>query len=74
MKYQEQLQELGNIYVRSQKGNNVESFDRLLMELRKLSNNWHNLKKNNELSFPEYTQLIEKKYHLSESIQLRRCN
>lgn len=74
MKYQEQLQELGNIYVRSQKGNNVESFDRLLMELRKLSNNWHNLKKNNELSFPEYTQLIEKRYHLSESIQLRRCN
>ena len=74
MKYQEQLQELGNIYVLSQKGNNEESFDRLLMELRKLSNNWHNLKKNNELSFPEYTQLIEKKYHLSESIQLRRCN
>jgi hypothetical protein len=74
MKYQEQLKELGNIYVRSQKGNNEESFDRLLMELRKLSNNWHNLKKNNELSFPEYTQLIEKKYHLSESIQLRRCN
>jgi hypothetical protein len=71
MKYQEQLKELGNIYVRSQKGNNEESFDRLLMELRKLSNNWHNLKKNNELSFPEYTQLIEKKYHLSESIQLR---
>ncbi|MEN8231891.1 MAG: hypothetical protein ABFR35_04315 [Thermodesulfobacteriota bacterium] len=74
MKYQEQLKELGNIHVRSQKGNNEESFDRLLMELRKLSNNWHNLKKNNELSFPEYTQLIEKKYHLSESIQLRRCN
>ena len=74
MIYQEQLKELVNIYIRSQKGDNSESFDRLLVELRKLSNNWHNLKKNNELSFPEYTQLIEKKYHLSESIQLRRCN
>jgi hypothetical protein len=74
MIYQEQLKELVNIYIRSQKGDNSESFDRLLVELRKLSNTWHNLKKNNELSFPEYTQLIEKKYHLSESIQLRRCN
>ena len=74
MIYQEQLKELVNIYARSQKGENDESFDSLLMELRKLSNNWHNLKENKELSFPEYTQLIEKKYHLSESIQLRRCN
>jgi len=74
MIYQEQLKELVNIYTRSQKGENEESFDVLLMELRKLSNNWHNLKEKKELSFPEYTQLIEKKYHLSESIQLRRCN
>ena len=74
MIYQEQLKELVNIYLRSQKGDKEESFDALLKELRQLSNNWHNLKKNNELSFPEYTQLIEKKYHLSESIQLRRCN
>jgi hypothetical protein len=74
MIYHEQLKELVNIYARSQKGDNDESFDSLLMELRKLSNNWHNLKENKELSFPEYTQLIEKKYHLSESIQLRRCN
>ena len=74
MIYQEQLKQLVNIYTRSQKGDNEESFDALLMELRKLSNNWHNLKEKKELSFPEYTQLIEKKYHLSESIQLRRCN
>lgn len=74
MIYQEQLEELVNIYTRSQKGDTEESFDALLMELRKLSNNWHNLKEKKELSFPEYTQLIEKKYHLSESIQLRRCN
>jgi len=74
MIYQEQLKELVNIYIRSQKGDSRDSFDNLLVELRKLSNSWHNLKKNNELSFPEYTQLIEKKYHLSESIQLRRCN
>jgi len=74
MIYQEQLKKLVNIYHRSQKRNNKDSCDRLLMELRKLSNNWHNLEKNNELSFPEYTQLIEKKYHLSESIQLRNCN
>ena len=74
MIYQEQLQELVNIYTRSQKGENAEIFDNLLKELRQLSNNWHDLKKSQELSFPEYTQLIEKKYHLSESIQLRRCN
>jgi len=74
MIYQEQLEELVSIYIRSQKGDSEESFDALLMELRQLSNNWHSLKKNKELSFPEYTQLIEKKYHLSESIQLRRCN
>ena len=72
MIYQEQLKELVNIYARSQKGGN-ESFDDLLKELRTLSNNWHNLKEKKELSFPEYTQLIEKKYHLSESLQLR-CN
>ena len=74
MIYQEQLNELVKIYTRSQKGDNEESFDALLMELRELSNNWHNLKEKKELSFPEYTQLIEKKYHLSEAIQLRRCN
>jgi hypothetical protein len=74
MIYQEQLKELVNIYTRSQKGEKQESFDRLLEELRQLSNNWHDLEKNNELSFPEYTQLIEKRYHLSESIQLRSCN
>ena len=74
MIYQEQLQELVNIHTRSQKGENAEIFDNLLKELRQLSNNWHDLKKSQELSFPEYTQLIEKKYHLSESIQLRRCN
>jgi len=74
MIYQEQLQELGNIYHRSQKADNDEFFDNLLRELRQLSNNWHDLKKNNELSFPEYTQLIEKKYHLSEALQLRKCN
>ena len=74
MTYQEQLQELGNIYHRSQKADNDEFFDNLLRELRQLSNNWHDLKKNNELSFPEYTQLIEKKYHLSEALQLRKCN
>jgi len=73
MIYQEQLKELVNIYARSQKGDN-ESFDDLLNELRTLSNNWHNLKEKKELSFPEYTQLIEKKYHLSEAIQLRSCN
>ena len=74
MIYQEQLNELVKIYTLSQKGDNEESFDALLMELRELSNNWHNLKEKKELSFPEYTQLIEKKYHLSEAIQLRRCN
>ena len=74
MIYQEQLKELVNIYLRSQKGENEELFDSLRNELRQLSNNWHELKKNNELSFPEYTQLIEKRYHLSESIQMRNCN
>ena len=72
MRYQEQLKELGDIYLRSQKAKNDEFDDSLLKELRQLSNNWHSLEKNQELSFPEYTQLIEKKYHLSESIQLRR--
>ena len=74
MIYQEQLKELVNIYLRSQKGENEEFFDSLLNELRQLSNNWHELKKNNELSFPEYTQLIEKRYHLSETLQLRSYN
>ena len=74
MIYQEQLQQLVNIYSRSQNVENEELFDNLLKELRQLSNDWHDLKKSQELSFPEYTQLIEKKYHLSESIQLRRCN
>jgi len=74
MIYQEQLKELVNIYTRSQRGDDAEFFNSLLKELRQLSNNWHDLEKNKELSFPEYTQLIEKKYHLSESIQLRRCN
>jgi len=74
MTYQDQLQELGSIYHRSQKGDNNDFFDSLLQELRQLSNNWHDLKKNNELSFPEYTQLIEKKFYLSEKLQLRRGN
>ena len=72
MRYQEQLKELSDIYLRSQNAINDDFFDSLLKELRQLSNNWHNLEKNHELSFPEYTQLIEKKYHLSESIQLRK--
>lgn len=74
MIYHEQLKELVNIYLRSQKGESEEFFDSLLRELRQLSNNWHDMEKSKELSFPEYTQLIEKKYHLSEAIQLRRCN
>ena len=74
MNYQEQLKELVKIYHLSQKADNDEFFDSLLQELRQLSNNWHDLKKSNELSFPEYTQLIEKKYHLSEALQLRKCN
>ena len=74
MIYQEQLKELVNIYTRSQRGDDAEFFNSLLRELRQLSDNWHDLEKNKELSFPEYTQLIEKKFHLSESIQLRTCN
>ena len=74
MIYQEQLNELVNIYLRSQKGESEEFFNSLLNELRQLSNNWHELKKNNELSFPEYTQLIEKRYHLSETLQMRSYN
>ena len=74
MIYHEQLQKLGKIYNRSQKADNDDFFDSLLQELRQLSNNWHDLKKNNELSFPEYTQLIEKKFYLSEKLQLRRSN
>jgi hypothetical protein len=74
MGYEEQLQELVDIYLRSQKGEGEEYLGNLLKELRQLSNHWHSLKKSQELSFPEYTQLIEKKYHLSESIQLRKLN
>lgn len=74
MIYHEQLQELGRIYSCSQKADNDDFFKNLLQELRELSNNWHVMKKNNELSFPEYTQLIEKKYYLSEKLQLRRSN
>ena len=74
MIYQEQLKELVNIYLRSQKEENEDFFDSLLNELRQLSNNWHELKKNNELSFPEYTQLIEKRYYLSETLQMRSYN
>ena len=74
MIYQEQLQKLGKIYNRSQKADNDEFFNSLLQELRQLSNSWHELKKNNELTFPEYTQLIEKKFYLSERLQLRRSN
>ena len=74
MIYQEQLKELVNIYLLSQKGDSDEHFESLLKELRQLSNRWHDLQKSQELSFPEYTQLIEKKYHLSEAIQLRKCN
>jgi hypothetical protein len=74
MIYHEQLQELGEIYSRSQKADDEDFFESLLQELRLLSNNWHDLKKNNELSFSEYTQLIEKKYYLSEKLQLRSGN
>ncbi len=74
MIYQEQLQELGRIYHSSQKADDNEFFESLLQELRQLSNNWHDLKKKNELTFPEYTQLIEKKYYLSEKLQLRKGN
>lgn len=74
MIYQEQLQELIKIYHRSQKADDDDFYNSLLQELRQLSNSWHSLKKNNELSFPEYTQLIEKKYYLSETLQLRKCN
>jgi hypothetical protein len=74
MIYHEQLKVLVDIYLRSEKAENDEFFDRLLKELRQLSNNWHDLKKNNELSFPEYTQLIEKRYYLSETLQMRSYN
>ncbi len=70
--YQDQLNELVNIYVRSKNGGNENFYKEIINELRTLSNNWQDLQKNNLLTFPEYTQLIEKKYHLSESIQLRQ--
>ncbi len=70
--YQDQLNELVNIYVRSKNGGNENFYKEIFQELRTLSINWQDLQKNNLLSFPEYTQLIEKKYHLSESIQLRQ--
>jgi len=70
--YQDQLNELVNIYIRSQNGGDDNFYKGIFNELRTLSNNWQDLQKNNLLTFPEYTQLIEKKYHLSESIQLRQ--
>ena len=70
--YQDQLNELVNIYIRSKNGGDDNFYKGIFNELRTLSNNWQNLQKNNLLTFPEYTQLIEKKYHLSESIQLRQ--
>jgi len=70
--YHDQLNKLANIYFRLEKGGNEDFYRELSKELRVLSNNWHKLQKNNLLTFPEYTQLIEKKYHLSESIQLRQ--
>ncbi len=70
--YQDQLSELVNIYTRSKNGGDDNFYKGIFKELRTLSNNWQDLQKNNLLTFPEYTQLIEKKYHLSESIQLRQ--
>jgi hypothetical protein len=70
--YQDQLNELVNIYIRSKNGGDDNFYKGIFNELRTLSNNWQDLQKNNLLTFPEYTQLIEKKYHLSESIQLRQ--
>jgi hypothetical protein len=70
--YQDQLSELVNIYIRSKNGGDDNFYKGIFKELRTLSNNWQDLQKNNLLTFPEYTQLIEKKYHLSESIQLRQ--
>jgi hypothetical protein len=70
--YQDQLSELVNIYIKSKEGGDEDFYRELSKELRTLSNSWQELQKNNQLSFPEYTQLIEKKYHLSESIQMRQ--
>jgi hypothetical protein len=70
--YQDQLNELVNIYIRSKDGGDDFFYKELSKELRALTNNWQELQKNNQLTFPEYTQLIEKRYHLSESIQLRQ--
>jgi len=70
--YQDQLSELVNIYTRSKNGGDDNFYKGIFKELRTLSNNWQDLQKNNLLTFPEYTQLIEKRYHLSESIQLRQ--
>ena len=50
MIYTEQLQKLNNIYTSSQKAENDEFFNHLLKELRQLSNAWHDLQKNNEIS------------------------
>jgi hypothetical protein len=69
--YQDQLNELVNIYIKSKDGGDDGFYKELSKELRTLTNNWQELQKNNQLTFPEYTQLIEKRYHLSESIQLR---
>ena len=70
--YQDQLNELVNIFIRSKEGGNEDFHRELSNKLRALSNNWQKLQKNNLLTFPEYTQLIEKKYHLSESIKYRQ--
>ena len=70
--YQDQLDELVNIYIKSKEGGDEDFYRELSKELRALSTNWQKLEKDKMLSFPEYTQLIEKKYHLSESIQLRQ--
>jgi hypothetical protein len=70
--YQDQLSELVNIYIKSKEGGDEDFYRELSKELRTLSNSWQELQKNNLLSFPEYTQLIEKKYHLSDSIQMRQ--
>jgi hypothetical protein len=68
--YQDQLNKLVNIVIRLKEGGNRDNHRKLSKELSVLSNNWQELQKNNLLTFPEYTQLIEKKYHLSESMKL----
>ena len=60
MVYQEQLKELVNIYLRSQKGENEELFDSLRNELRQLSNNWHELKKTMNFLFLNILSLLKR--------------